>query len=199
MANQKVTDFGQGPTSGLNVYGARSGKDTGAVLGSMAGKDTGAFPTTFDTGGLIADTGNRSFFTDTGTWFQALDTGKFVADTGDALLDNLENQTISGGAEITIKDLGVEDTGTLTINVGARPFQKVTNNGAFILAPGSVKGSTILEVVNDTGSPGIITITGFTNSSGSFDTGDGNTFHCPITVGDSGSLIVIQAVQTGGT
>jgi len=78
----------------------------------------------------------------------------------DALLTT-ENQALTGGATVTSKDLGTKSSGTLTLDMGDRPLQHYTNGGAHTLAPGTVKGACIVDIVND-GSAGAITISGWT-------------------------------------
>lgn len=107
----------------------------------------------------------------------------------------IEDQAITGGAIVTTKDLGTQSSGTLTLDMGARPLQKVTNGGAFTLAPGTNTGSCILDVTNN-GSAGAITTSGWTKVAGdAFDTTNAHGFRCACSVGQLGSLLVIQAMQ----
>lgn len=107
-----------------------------------------------------------------------------------------ENQALSGGATVTVKDLGTQTSGTLTLDMGDRPMQKCVNNGAFTLAPGSTVGACILTVTN-AASAGAITTSGWTVVSGSsFDTTNTNKFRCHCCVDDDGdSTLVVQAMQ----
>lgn len=108
---------------------------------------------------------------------------------------DVEGQTLTGGVAVTPKDLGEATTGTVTLDLGDRPMQLLENGGAFTLAPGTVQGSILLDVVNNA-SAGAITVSGWTKVEGSFDTTDGNGFrcHCSLTTAN-GSLLQIQALQ----
>jgi hypothetical protein len=111
-----------------------------------------------------------------------------------ACLD-LEDQTLAGGARVTSKSLGTVTTGTLTPDPGDRPMQHYTNGGAHTLAPGSNVGNYLLDIVNN-GSAGAITTSGWTKVSGdSFTTTNGHKFRCHASVGQEGSLLVVQALQ----
>jgi len=114
-----------------------------------------------------------------------------------ALLDR-QNQAVTGGATVTSLALNsgsAVTTGTLTLDVGDCPLQHYTNGGAHTLAPGSVTGSALIDVTNN-GSAGSITTSGWTKVSGdSFTTTNGHKFRCSASVGNGGSLLVIQALQ----
>lgn len=121
-------------------------------------------------------------------------TAKKIPTTAVALLA-LEDQTLAGGAVVTTKDLGTQSSGTLTLDMGARPLQKAVNGGAFTLAPGANTGSCLLDITNN-GSAGAITTSGWTKVAGdSFDTTNGHGFRCACSVGQTGSLLVVQAMQ----
>lgn len=125
--------------------------------------------------------------TDLGVTVQAFD-----ADT--AKLD-VENQTVTGGGSITPKDLGTISSGTLTLDVGDRMVQKYTNNGAHTFAPGTVKGTCVVDITMDA-SAGTITTTGWTVVKGdSFTTTSGHKFHAICVVTDAGSSLTVIALQ----
>lgn len=122
-----------------------------------------------------------------GTDVQAYD-----ADT--AKLD-VEDQTLTGGARVTSKSLGTVSSGTVTLDPGDRPLQHYTNGGAHTLAPGANTGSILLDITNN-GSAGSITTSGWTKVVGdAFTTTNGHKFRCHGSVGDTGSLLVVQAMQ----
>lgn len=108
------------------------------------------------------------------------------------------DQVITGGARVTSLALGtagVVDTGTLTLDPGDRPLQHYTNNGAHTLAPGSNAGTIVLDITNGS-SAGAITTSGFTKVDGdSFTTTNTHKFRCSVSVGNAGSLLVVQALQ----
>lgn len=103
---------------------------------------------------------------------------------------NLEAQTLTGGANVTVKDLGNLTGATITPTPGNRPKQKVTNNGAGSILPGSTAGDYILEVINTTGA-GAITTTGWTLKGDSFDTTTTSKFLCSCHVSSDQKLMVI--------
>lgn len=106
-----------------------------------------------------------------------------------------EDQTLTGGARVTSKSLGTVTSGTTTPDPGDRPLQHYTNGGAHTLAPGSNAGAYLLDIVNN-GSAGAITTSGWTKKSGdSFTTTNGHKFRCHCSVGNEGSLLVVQALQ----
>lgn len=115
----------------------------------------------------------------------------YDADT--AKLD-VENQALTGGATVTSKSLGTVSSGTLTLDMGDRPLQDYTANGAHTLAPGTTTGSCLLDVVNGA-SAGSRTLSGWTKVEGSFTNTNGHKFRCHCSVGTQGSLLIIQALQ----
>lgn len=121
-----------------------------------------------------------------------------VAVEGKQLLDvSTPNQPVTGGATITSLALNSGNavtTGTLTLDVGDCPLQHYTNGGAHTLAPGTVTGSAIVDITNNA-SAGAITTSGFTKVEGSFTTTNGHKFRCHASVGNGGSLLMIQALQ----
>lgn len=117
-----------------------------------------------------------------------LDIGSSVA-----LLDT-EDQTIAGGGRVTVKDLGNLSGTTITPDPGDRPIQKITNNGAGTIAPGSNNGCYILIVKNTTGA-GAITTSGWQDVSGeAFDTTTTSEFVCHCTITADLSAMVINKV-----
>jgi len=106
-----------------------------------------------------------------------------------------ENQTLTGGATVTSKSLGTQSSGTLTLDMGDRPLQHYTNGGAHTMAPGTVNGAALVDITNNA-SAGAITTTGWTKVAGDdFTTTDGDIFRCHASVGDGGSLLIVQAMQ----
>lgn len=111
------------------------------------------------------------------------------------LRKDTEDQTITGGANVTSKSLGTISSGTLTPDPGDRMLQHYTANGAHTLAPGSVTGSYLLDIVNGA-SAGAITTSGWTKVSGdAFTTTNGHKFRCHCSVANGGSLLIVQALQ----
>lgn len=93
------------------------------------------------------------------------------------LRNDLEDQLISGGANVTVKDLGNLAGTTKTPDAGDRPIQKITNNGAGTITPGSSPGTYLLQIINASGA-GSITTTGWTVKGDSFDTTAASKFLC---------------------
>ena len=115
-----------------------------------------------------------------------------VAAAGAAMLST-EDQTLAGGARVTTKDLGNLSGNTITPDPGDRPIQKITNNGAGTVAPGSNQGSYLLVVKNTTGA-GAITTSGWGKVSGDeFGTATTAEYlcHC-VVVGDFSSMIILE-------
>ena len=116
--------------------------------------------------------------------------------SGIMALLNVEDQVVTGGGRVTSKDLGTPTNGsTVTLDPGDRPLQHLTNNVAgFTLAPGSNTGSILIDITNGA-SAGTITTSGFTKVVAAFNTTSGNKFRCHASIGNSGSLLSIQALQ----
>jgi hypothetical protein len=90
---------------------------------------------------------------------------------------NTQDQTLSGGANITPNPLGTA-SGTMTIDAGKSPAQTLTNNGAFTLAAPANDGQTIVAITNGA-SAGAISFSGFTvgsNTGDTLTTTNGNKF-----------------------
>jgi hypothetical protein len=110
-----------------------------------------------------------------------------------AKLDTAD-QVVTGGARVTPLDLGTITSGTFTPDPGDRPVQYATFNGTFTFAPGSNKGSYLLEVLNGS-TPGTVTMSGFTKVSGALTATAGHKFHISVVVGQSYSSATILALQ----
>lgn len=138
--------------------------------------------------------GKGQFWVKTATPNEAWFTDDAGNDHQFANLDQ-ENQPLTGGATVTSKDLGTQSSGTLTLDMGDRPLQHYTNNGAHTLAPGAIAGASIVDITNGA-SAGAITTSGWTKTAGdSFTTTNGHKFRCHCSVGNGGSLLVVQALQ----
>jgi len=113
---------------------------------------------------------------------------------GGKLAAAVEDQTITGGARITPKDLGNLSGVTITPDPGDRPIQKITNNGAGTIAPGSNTGQYTLTVINASGA-GAITTSGWTKVDGAFDTTTTSKFLCScIVTADFSCLTILKVV-----
>lgn len=117
-----------------------------------------------------------------------------VAPANMAALDT-EDQTLTGGARVTVKDLGNLSGNTITPDPGDRPMQKITNNGAGTIAPGTNIGQYTLFVQNTTGAA-VPTTSGWTKVVGAFTNTTTHEFICSCVIAESGmSLLSIQAMQ----
>lgn len=129
-----------------------------------------------------------SFIVGNGSTFEGLAGSKV------ARLDT-EDQTLTGGAGVTPKDLGTKSSGTVTPDPRDRSMQKYVNGGAHTLAPGSTTGNYILEIVNNS-SAGAITTSSFDLVDGDdFTTTDGDKFLCVVIVGTASSYLSVRAMQ----
>lgn len=130
----------------------------------------------------------------------AADTGDFATaaqgtKADSALQPDIEDQTLTGGATVTPKDLGEATSGTITVDPGDRPIQLLENGGAFTLAPSTNPGSCDLIITNN-GSAGAITTSGWDVVEGDdFDTTDTNAFWCNLRTTATRSILTIKAMQ----
>lgn len=191
-----VVDWGNGDVtlthaaSTLSFAGASNGYSFDAPLKLPSG---GAI--NFDNGDVtIAHAADSLAFAGASSGY-SFDVAPNVGGSTVALLGT-ENQTLAGGAAVSVKDLGTKSSGTLTLDMGDRPLQKVVNGGAFTLAPGTVKGACLLTITNN-GSAGTIAIGGWTRVAGdSFTTANTDKFLCHCVVDDDGdSVLLVQAYQ----
>ena len=153
-------------TLNLDSLGAKKIRrrgDTALSPGDMAA--TGRYTLQFDAG---YDAG-------AGAW--VLMTPEITADLLPYVLLATEDQVITGGARVTPKDLGNLSGASITPDTGDRPIQKVTNNGAGSILPGSNTGQYTLQVLNTAGA-GAITTTGWTLKGDPFDTSTNSKFLC---------------------
>lgn len=114
-------------------------------------------------------------------------------DVLDFLRRSVEGQTITGGAGVTSKDLGNSSGVTLVPDPSARPLQHLANNGAFTLNPPTVSGAMMLDIINGAGA-GAITLGAWTKGElgGGFDTTSGHKWRCHISLGQGGSLLMLE-------
>lgn len=176
-----IKSAGKAPFSGN--YGDLDNKPT---LGTMAAETASDYA-------KVADLGNAAGL-DVGTAAGTVAAGDDSRFSGNAKLA-VEDQSLTGGARVTSKDLGTISSGTVTPDPGDRPLQHYTNGGAHTLAPGSNTGSYLLDITNN-GSAGAITTSGWTKVSGdAFTTTNGHKFRCHCSIGEAGSYLVVGALQ----
>lgn len=168
LAANNLSDVASASTSFTNIKQASSETATGVVeLATNAEVQTGS-----DTARAVTPAGLNS--------------------VGYAKLAT-EDQTVSGGARVTVKNLGNLTGASITPDPGDRPIQKITNNGAGSILPGTNEGSYLLQVVNTTGA-GAITTTGWTTKGDSFDTTTTSKFLCSCLVTSDIKLMSITKV-----
>lgn len=107
--------------------------------------------------------------------------GKLAVEGHTLLSGDEAGQAVSGGAEITPKDLGTKTSGTLTVNAADCPWQKAVHGaGAFSLDVSAHVNQCILELTNSSAS-GSITTSAFDLVDGdAFDNTAGSCFLCLI-------------------
>ena len=160
--------------------------DNRPTLGTMAAETASDYTKTSGLGGAA--------LLNVGTTAGTVAAGDDSRINGNAKLA-VEDQTLTGGARVTSKDLGTISSGTVTPDPGDRPLQHYINGGAHTLAPGGNTGSYLLDITNNS-SAGAITTSGWTKVSGdAFTTTNGHKFRCHCSVGDAGSYLVVGALQ----
>lgn len=172
------------------AVGLAAGTDFDGSWANLGGK-----PTLFD--GDYASLSGKPTLGDaaaknTGTTAGTLAAGDDSRITG-ALQAGTEDQTVTGGARVTVKNLGNLSGATITPDPGDRPIQKITNNGAGSILPGTNEGQYTLVLINTTGA-GSVTTTGWTLEGDSLDTTTTSKFVCSCIVTSDVKLMVIVKV-----
>ena len=191
-----------GIEAGADVTDATNVAAAGAVMdgnfsanGMMARTASGTYASRTVTAGtgITVTNGNGASGNPTVALSSGAQASLALADTAAQLA--VEDQSLTGGARVTSKDLGTISSGTVTPDPGDRPLQHYTNGGAHTLAPGSNTGSYLLDITNN-GSAGAITTSGWTKVSGdAFTTTNGHKFRCHCSIGEAGSYLVVGALQ----
>lgn len=212
ISSSAYNSFIQDLTADLNAARPISAGGTGATSASAARTSLGVQAYSAELSAIAAfSTTGFAVRTADDTWAQRTITGtsgKITITDGNGVAGNPTitvgadiaqlteaDQVITGGARVTSLSLGTITTGTVTPDPGDRPLQHYTNNGAHTLAPGSNTGSYLLDITN-AASAGAITTSGWTKKVGdAFTTTNGHKFRCSCSVGDAGSLLVVQAMQ----
>lgn len=114
--------------------------------------------------------------------------------TGRPLTDG-ESNTLGKGFNVTVHDDGTKSSGTYTPDPLDQNAQRITNGGAFTLAPPASDCDMRVKITNNA-SAGAITTSGFTTVTGdSFTTTNGDKFMCYISVDDGDSVLNVVALQ----
>jgi len=90
--------------------------------------------------------------------------------------NNLEGQSISGGAGVVVKALGNLLGATITVDPSKRPIQSAVNNGSGVISPANVSGQCTLYVTNVSGAA--VPNTASWTLDGAFDAVAGSRFVC---------------------
>lgn len=206
MADKEIPDMTDGgaAASGDLVHVVRGANSRKVALGDAAGKNipwTGATSSGAASLLFAEDTDNGSHkVTLQAPAALAADRTVTLPDTtgtlallSQTLRPDVEDQTISGGARVTVKDLGNLSGNSITPDPGDRAIQKITNNGAGSILPGSNEGQYTLAVINASGA-GAITTTGWTLKGDAFDTTTTSKFLCSCVVISDIKLMSIRKV-----
>lgn len=158
-------------TGGVTAYNATAIPAGGTAGTGFTYSSTSNFGTFFGSGAPTLSAAQGSLYTRSdGAGLLYVNTNGTTG-WGALVSATIQDQTVSGGANITANNLGTQSSGTLTIDCGKSPLQYVTDGGAFTLAAPANDGSCIVLVTNN-GSAGTITFSGFTVGS---NTGDAIT------------------------
>lgn len=111
---------------------------------------------------------------------------------------NIQDQTLSGGANVTSNNLGTITTGTVTVDCGKGPLQYLTNGGTFTIAAPANDGACVIQITNNA-SANFVGFSGFTvnaNYTGaSLNTVNGSKFMMSVTRVNGSSIYVILPQQ----
>ena len=163
--------------------------------------------TIVDAGGIITATTIEGALQENRTAIDAIeadylmstDIGSSVQayDAATAKLD-VEGQTLTGGVAVTVDDLGVISSGTVTIDVSDRPIAKYTSNGAHTLDVGTSNYGSCILLIQNGSNANTITTSGFDLVDGdSFTANTGHLFRCVVEyLGVSGTKYLnVRALQ----
>lgn len=128
-----------------------------------------------------------------GSGAQALTVTKVNGNTQVAFL-NIQDQTLSGGANITS---ATQTTGNITIDCGKNPAQYISNSGGFTITAPSLDGYCYLDVENAFGA-GTVSLSGFspnTIGGAALDTTNGHNFRLYVSRVHGHATIDAKALQ----
>jgi len=94
-------------------------------------------------------------------------------------LNVAEDQVVSGGASVVIKELGYTLNVRITIDPGDRPIQRIINNGWGEIAPAGISGQCTVHITN-VGGAALPSFVNWTKVDGSLDAIVGSQFVCSI-------------------
>jgi len=106
------------------------------------------------------------------------------------------DDALTGGYTATADDDGTKSTGTYTPDPAGGNLKRIVNGGAFTLAAPTASGDyTIIIQMTNNSSAGAITTSGFSKTSGSFTTTDGDDFFIFIVKINGFTSMTVQALQ----
>lgn len=189
-----------GNSGGVPFYNTSTTLATSAVLTAnlpVFGGGAGSAPFVGTRSGNTTEVGTVSGALTSGNGLKSDASGNIV-DFGSVPASlSVQDQTLSGGANVTPNAIGTVTTGTTTVDCGKSPLQTMTNNGASTFAAPANDGSCIVYMLNGA-SAGAITFSGFTVSSNTGDalnTTNTNKFFISIVRAGGVSNYVIRALQ----
>lgn len=106
------------------------------------------------------------------------------------------DDALTGGYTATADDDGTKSSGTYTPDPAGGNLKRIVNGGAFTLAAPTAAGDyTIIIQMTNNSSAGAITTSGFSKTSGSFTTTDGDDFFIFIVKINGFTSMTVQALQ----
>lgn len=186
-----------GTSGGIPYYNTTTTLTSSAALGAnlpLFGGGAGSAPFAGTRSGSTTEVATVTGSLTSGNGLKADASGN-VVDFGSVPASlSVQDQTLSGGANVTVNALGTVTSGTTTLDCGKSPLQTMTNNGASTVASPSNDGSCILLITNGA-SAGALTFTPGTSAGQwkvSSNTGDAFTT-------TNASLFMVSIVRAGGT
>ena len=144
--------------------------------------------------GVTATTAELNYVDGVTSAIQAQIDGKEAADAEILRADTDDNLT-AGYTSTAVND-GTKSSGTYTPTPVGGNFRSILNAGAFTLAAPTAPGDyTLIILVTNLATSGVITLSGFSSTTGTFTTGEGDNFFVYITKINGFTSLNIEALQ----